>query len=68
MQLKPRLLSRLLSRLIARCTKEHPYHALPIIMALANSDADQAEIDAGKYKNTIFHIGLRARTILFPLF
>jgi len=36
-----------LFRLITRCTKEHPYHALPIIMALANSDADQAEIDAG---------------------
>jgi hypothetical protein len=37
-----------LIKLICRCAKDHPYHALPIILALANSDADQAEIDAGK--------------------
>ena len=39
---------QVLIKLICRCAKDHPYHALPIILALANSDADQAEIEAGK--------------------
>ena len=31
----------LLKYIITKCAKKHPYHTLPIILALANSDADE---------------------------
>ena len=31
----------LLKYIILKCAKKHPYHTLPIILALANSDADE---------------------------
>ena len=36
---------QLLLRLIKRCTMDHPYHTLPIVFALANSNADEKEIE-----------------------
>jgi hypothetical protein len=34
----------LLKYIILKCAKKHPYHTLPIILALANSDADEKVI------------------------
>ena len=31
----------ILQYIIEKCAKKHPYHTLPIILALANSDADE---------------------------
>ena len=31
----------ILKYIIQKCAKKHPYHTLPIILALANSDADE---------------------------
>ena len=31
----------ILKYIIEKCAKKHPYHTLPIILALANSDADE---------------------------
>ena len=45
-----------LQNLIFRCGKNHPYHALPIILALANANADeefiQSGANGGKLKST----------------
>ena len=44
-----------LQNLIFRCGKKHPYHALPIILALANANADEEYIQSangGKFKST----------------
>ena len=32
---------RVLSRLISRTAEEHPFHALPVLLALANANADE---------------------------
>ena len=31
----------MLSRLISRTAEEHPFHALPVLLALANANADE---------------------------
>ena len=43
----------LLMTLIRRCARDHPYHILPNILALANSNADEVEMwDGDKVKPT----------------
>ena len=37
----------LLMTLIRRCGRDHPYHILPTVLALANSNADEAEMWEG---------------------
>ena len=37
----------LLMGLIRRCGRDHPYHILPTVLALANSNADEAEMWEG---------------------
>ena len=31
----------MLSKLISRTAEEHPFHALPVLLALANANADE---------------------------
>ena len=50
----------LLKYIILKCAKKHPYHTLPIILALANSDADE--------KVFIFFIYLFFNFIMFSHF
>ena len=38
----------LLVSVVTRCAQEHPYHILPIILALANSNADEVEMNQGR--------------------
>ena len=42
----------LLVRLIKRCAVDHPHHTLPIVFALANSNADEKEIEGPKVKKS----------------
>ena len=37
---------KLLYELIRRCANDHPYHILPTILAMANSNADEVEMKA----------------------
>ena len=43
----------LLVKLIKRCAIDHPHHTLPIVFALANSNADEKEIEGSKIKKTV---------------
>ena len=43
----------LLVKLIKRCAVDHPHHTLPIVFALANSNADENEINGAKVKRSV---------------
>lgn len=34
---------RVLANLVMRCAKDHPFHTLPVLLALVNANADQEE-------------------------
>ncbi len=40
--------ARILQKIIFKCAQKHPYHTLPIVLALANSNADEKFTNSGK--------------------
>ncbi|CAB4054891.1 ATM [Lepeophtheirus salmonis] len=54
---------KILMNLMVQCMRDHPHHTLPVVLALANSQADDA-FTLGKGGKRISHWGMRIELLL----